>query len=434
MPLQRCERDGSQGWQWGEEGKCYTEAEEGSMEDAKQKAIDQAIAIGEAAELATIKDVPVLKAGTHRSRNAGDVVITETEIDNIIEGSNELRELIKESMSTGAYRGNNIKADFVPGPLNLHHNDFLDETMKERTKNVNWTFGKANVDGQVWLTETFENVPHDVAKAIKTHFPFRSVEILPLVHPETGKQYDKVIRSTAFLDRFTPAAVKGQNENITVEFAEGESPVMTLISSVEPTTQTEVEEMADTKQAMPETGKPEVDVNSLTGALSEKDKKIAELQAEQAAKEARLAELEAARNEDAKILAELQAARDESEVKEFMATFEGQILNDEKGMKYQVAPAFSKMIKELIAGTKRSDVIEMSEGKKPLRSALQAFVQNIVEMEAQGGILACLSEIGSTPNTSPDSKPKPILEMALEIQNEEGISYQAALNKAQGGK
>jgi hypothetical protein len=434
MPLQRCERDGSQGWQWGEEGKCYTEAEEGSMEDAKQKAIDQAIAIGEAAELATIKDVPVLKAGTHRSRNAGDVVITEAEIDSIVEGSNELHGLIKESMLTGAYRGNSIKTGFIPGPLNLHHNDFLDETMKERTKDVNWTFGKANIDGEVWLTETFENVPQDVAKAVKTHFPFRSVEILPLTHPETGKQYDKVIRSTAFLDRYTPAAVKGQTENITVEFAEGESPVMTLISSVEPTTQTEVEEMAEKQKAMPETGKPEVDVNELTGALSDKDKKIAELQAEQAAKEARLAELEAARNEDAKILAELQAARDESEVKEFMATFDGQILNDEKGMRYQVAPAFSKMVAELIAGTKRSDVIEMSEGKKPLRSALQAFVQNIVEMEAQGGILACLNEIGSTPNTSPDSKPKPILEMALEIQNEEGISYQAALNKAQGGK
>lgn len=41
MPLKRCQEDGEDGWKWGDEGTCYT------GEDAKQKAIEQAIAMGE---------------------------------------------------------------------------------------------------------------------------------------------------------------------------------------------------------------------------------------------------------------------------------------------------------------------------------------------------------------------------------------------------
>lgn len=45
MPVERCMRNGENGWRWGETGKCYLPSEEGSDEAAKQKAIDQGIAI-----------------------------------------------------------------------------------------------------------------------------------------------------------------------------------------------------------------------------------------------------------------------------------------------------------------------------------------------------------------------------------------------------
>lgn len=39
MPMMRCEKDGVQGWKWGENGTCYV------GEDAKEKAEEQRRAI-----------------------------------------------------------------------------------------------------------------------------------------------------------------------------------------------------------------------------------------------------------------------------------------------------------------------------------------------------------------------------------------------------
>lgn len=39
MPVMRCEKDGKDGWKWGESGTCYTGP------DARQKAREQGIAI-----------------------------------------------------------------------------------------------------------------------------------------------------------------------------------------------------------------------------------------------------------------------------------------------------------------------------------------------------------------------------------------------------
>jgi len=41
MPLKRCQSNGEDGWKWGDEGKCYT------GRDAKRKALNQGIAIGD---------------------------------------------------------------------------------------------------------------------------------------------------------------------------------------------------------------------------------------------------------------------------------------------------------------------------------------------------------------------------------------------------
>jgi hypothetical protein len=49
MPLMRCETDGSPGWKWGEQGKCYsyTAGDEASETAARKKAMAQAAAMGE---------------------------------------------------------------------------------------------------------------------------------------------------------------------------------------------------------------------------------------------------------------------------------------------------------------------------------------------------------------------------------------------------
>lgn len=45
FPLKRCQRDGSKGWKWGDNGYCYTKKEEGTDEAAKEKARKQGRAI-----------------------------------------------------------------------------------------------------------------------------------------------------------------------------------------------------------------------------------------------------------------------------------------------------------------------------------------------------------------------------------------------------
>lgn len=78
MPINECQRNGEQGWQWGEEGKCYLPSEEGSEEAAKKKAIEQAIAAGagpdefaeQPIEMMTLNSIPILKAGVYREQSS----------------------------------------------------------------------------------------------------------------------------------------------------------------------------------------------------------------------------------------------------------------------------------------------------------------------------------------------------------------------------
>jgi len=155
-------------------------------------------------ELATLLDVPVLRAGKHHSHNAGEIEITEDEIDEIIEASQALAPLVKESFDTGKYRGNeSLILHKMPGFINFVHDGILADTIKERTKGVNVEYGKKFFENPEtgervpWITQTFRDVPSDVAEAIKTRFPKRSVELIPFTNPDTGKSYRMAIRSTA---------------------------------------------------------------------------------------------------------------------------------------------------------------------------------------------------------------------------------------------
>jgi len=60
MPIQECQINGVQGYKWGDKGKCYTGP------DAKDKALKQAVAIGEFAE--TYNDYP--QAATENAKIA----------------------------------------------------------------------------------------------------------------------------------------------------------------------------------------------------------------------------------------------------------------------------------------------------------------------------------------------------------------------------
>jgi len=360
-------------------------------------------------EFAELINVPILRAGTHHSHNKGAVTISEAELDEIIEGSQALLPVVKGSILTGMYKGNEeLKLSKMPGLLNLHHNALFDETIKDRVKAVDVEFGKQEIDGQVWMTETFRNVPHDIAASLQSSFPFRSVELIPLTDPNTGKKYPMVVRSTAFLDKYTPPAVKGQSGNLSVEF-EGESPVLVLFS-------TDYQHVAQEEKDMEKDVKtPGInpDVTELQGKF---DAQAAELEAQKAKNEA----LEQQQGVSSEKIAELQARSDERDVTEFMASLGTRNIKGLDGIVYNVSKAFCDMVKPLISGTSTGAVIELAEGKKPARSVIMSTIDSIIEMAAKdGGMLVAMTEAAAMQHEEPDQEPQTAEEIQAELMSKD---------------
>jgi len=358
-------------------------------------------------EFADLVDVPILKAGTHQSHNKGAVTITEDELDEIIEGSQELLPVVKGSLSTGVYEGNeDLKLPKMPGLLNLHHNTLFGDTIKDRVKAVDVSFGKQEIDGETWMTESFHNVPHDIAATLQSSFPFRSVELIPLKNPKTGKEYPMVVRSTAFLDKYTPPAVKGQNKDFLVEF-EGETPVIVLLSQG-----AEYKQEQEEDNDMPIDGKtPDVnpDVAELQGKYVEQ---ATELAAQKAKNEALELEQGAANTK----IAELQAKSDSRDVSEFIGSLSTRPIHGADGVIYNVSTAFCKVVEPLISRTSTSAVFEMEEGEKPARSVIMETIDSIVEMAAtDGGFLVAMSEMAGKQHEPPDDTPKTAAELQAEL-------------------
>lgn len=442
MPLMRCQEEDKPGWKWGDSGKCYIyeAGNEESEKAAKEKAMKQAVAIGGGevpSEMAALIDVPVLRAGKHHSHNAGEIEITEEQLDDILEGSQALIPLIKESLETGSYRGNEtLKLAKMPGFLNLVHDNILAETIKERTKGVNVEYGKKffenpNTGEQVpWITQTFRDVPQDIAEAIQTRFPKRSVELIPFTNPETGKAYQMAIRSTAFLNnewRETPPAVSGQDDKLQVEFSQGDSPVLVLFSG-DPLTadintqQQEATAMADNKT--PETGI----VTELQAKINEQ---ATELKAYKELHEAEKAEREAL---DKKVL-ELQARDAQRDVIEFMKDLRGKHLTGADGIVYAPSKAFCDLVEPLISGTKTSAVIELAEGAKPARQTLMSLVNEVLELASKGGgMLVALGQLAPGVNAplKDEEKPKSPVELMKQYEKD-GLTPSDAWKKANEG-
>jgi len=390
-------------------------------------------------ELATLLDVPVLSAGKHHSHNAGEIEITEQDLDEILEASLAMVPLIKESYQTGKYRGNEtLNLPNMPGFLNLVHDNLLSDTIKERTKGVNVEYQKQYFENPdtgekvPWITQTFRDVPNDVAEAIKTRFPKRSVELIPFTNPDTGKSYRMAIRSTAFLNndwRETPPAVSGQDDNLQVEFSQGESPVLVLFSGDPVTANINIQQedviMSDKDVNTPDNG-------IVTELQSKLDETVSELKAYKDMHEAEKAE----RAKLDEQIAELRAKDEKRDVLEFMKDLRAKHIKGADGVVYTPSKAFCDTIEPLISGTSGGAVIELAGEQKPARQTLMNTVNEIVELASKnGGMLVALGQLAPGENALPEGeeKPKTVVELMKEYEKD-GLSPSEAWKKANEGQ
>lgn len=323
-------------------------------------------------EFATIHDVPIMRAGTHRDKER--TTYQEEDLDEIVEQSNAAREYIKTSIELGQYPGNDFHLEKpIPGVINLSHQKFLRETLRDAVKDVSVEFSKKMIDGVNWICATYRNVRQDVAEFLAQKFPFRSVEIIPeLFDPDKQTTYRKVIRSTGFLDPETPPAVIGQNPSLLLEFAQADPPVVTVFSwvaddvvltppGVEHPPKQGVINMEEKKQEIPVT--PVVDVQEFE-ALKAKVQEFERLSM-------KVQEMEAKNQALSVDLAKERGLREGSEILIFCAE-----LNQR-----HASPAYVGLIKPILEKADNAAILEFGETKQTLREALQGVFAKIIEMK-----------------------------------------------------
>jgi TolA-binding protein len=231
MPVQRCEREGEQGWQYGDTGKCYLASEEGSDDEAKRKAYLQGAAIEGGGPLeeskiamAELMEVPILKRGRFNGMEIADV--RQAAIDTM-----KALPYLLEAQRTGKYRGEKnarFNTEPVPPFIHLLHKQIAREKVQEWAAGVSMAIDTRLINGEEWAVSNFSNVDRGLAELLAAGFPGRSVEILPnFENPDTGEIYPVVIRSVAFLDANTMPAVP-QYPGYSVKLAENEMGVQTV--------------------------------------------------------------------------------------------------------------------------------------------------------------------------------------------------------------
>jgi hypothetical protein len=436
MPIQECSRDGKPGYQWGESGKCYTYASgnEEARKEAKRKAYIQGYAIGELTEmeiqewipieteLATIVDVPIIHAGTFYPHNSDmPFEVSEADLDDIVEGSNELQWIIVGAIDTGSYEGNeeitNRLSKPIPGQLNIkHQKPFASEELstnfnnwiKDAVEGVTVSFQKKLIDGKNWVVKRFHNVRNDVAQTLQEQFPLRSSEFIPLTDPNTGKFYSKVERSTAFLDILTPPAVGGQRPELVVEFMGTEKEPLTIITTgvnIMPK-ETQNEKTVDVSE-----------LQKMQETLAAQNEAIAELQAKIAkTEEDREKAIELAKQQEAenqKLSHDVVELKSDNLMKEL-----NRLRTRKNGLTYQVKPAYVDIVRPIIEG---NGVIELAEGQSQQDAMFKLF-DEIAEM---GDVTLQLSLEGEKSYSQPDQKPDKQA-MIQELMEKEGISENEA--------
>lgn len=336
---------------------------------------------GTAKEFAKLVKIPVFRAGTHSDKDRS--TFSEAELDEIVEMSNAAQPLIQASIQAGKYpEGNDLTLTKpIPGVINLHHQKYLSDTLKEAVRGAKMHFEKAIFDGVEWVCATFEDVRQDVAEFLQAKFPFRSVEILPtLFDPESGKTFRNVIRSVGFLDPDTLPAVSGQSPLLPIEFTAGETPVKTIVSCVNHEPKTPKREGKRMPEEIEKEGvqtPPSVDLKEFE-ALENKVKEMA----------SKNATLETALKVE-------REAREAGEIREFCAV----LTRD-----YGLSPAGLAVITPLLTNADNVTVKEFADVKQTDRQAVMSAVKELTRMAKDGSLLVFAGEFA--PQTTNPLQPK----------------------------
>jgi len=255
MPVQRCQRDGEQGWQYGDSGKCYLASEEGSDDEAKRKAYLQGAAIEgsgykeEAQHMATL-DVPILKPGVFNGLAIKD-------IPGLVSDTLKAMPYLLEAQQTGQYRGEKnarFNTEPVPPFIHLRHfpTDIAGSKLHDWAAGVTMTPETRLFNAEEWSFVRFDHVDPDLAKLLAEGFPYRSAELLPnFENPDTGEVYPVVLRSVAFLGANTDPAVP-QEPGYSVKLSRDEMGIQTVRCDVPDIINHETKEtdiMADAQEA-----------------------------------------------------------------------------------------------------------------------------------------------------------------------------------------
>lgn len=371
-------------------------------------------------EFARLKNLPVFAAGTHPSMQ-GPKTFTSEELDEAVAGTMEVLPELLEAAEKGAYEGENAVYNTQPIPqlLNLAHNKYLPDTMKQLVKDVKATFKKAGD----WVQVNLDNVPGEIAHFIAERFPFRSVEILPIFKSKNGKTYRNVFRSIAFLPPDQPPAVAGQTANVAVEYQQQptESVWTFRFWDVQtpslPTQESTPMEEKDVKQDAVVATPPPQDA----AQLLEFQARLTAMEAENASMKTENAKLaQTLKSEQDRNLAN-ERKQEQREIELFCKELTAREITTDDGKRFKVAPAVvTDDLKQALLTLNHLSVLEFASGnKQTLREYVQGMMSGLIEMAAKGSLLVPLGQ--EVTQTSPIAAPRVVNFAAIQQQQQELI-------------
>ena len=358
MPAQKCERNGEQGWQWGEEGKCFLPSEEGGEDKAKEKAASQGAAIGEAEHMSELLEVPILKEGIHNGFPVQD-------LESIARDTMAALPILSEAQESGTYRGNRdaLSQEPIPGFLHLGHhpNDVAPHQIKEWSQGIEMKLDTRLIDGEKWIVGNFGNVNPELAQLLAVGFPGRSVEILPeFQNPDTGDIYPAIIRSVAFLDAKTEPAVP-QYPGYSVKLQRSELGVQTVSYTIPNNNQSQEETsiMADKQTDTVKLSKE--DIQRFTAL----ENRLETLEKENGTLKGALNEVAADKDALTSEVLKFKSQARESQVEAFCVRLEKD---------YNLTPAAIQAIRPVLVA--ENGVVKMSDDAEPIELEA-AYIQSI---------------------------------------------------------
>ncbi len=420
MPVQRCTRDGEQGWQYGDSGKCYLASEEGSDDKAKQKAYLQGAAIEgggplhEEQKMAEL-DVPIIKRGVFNGMPMRDLKA-------LAQDTLKAMPYLLEAQQTGQYRGER-NARFNTGepvPPFIHVKHYPDneiiEKFKEWANGVEMQTDTRLMNGEEWGFVRFTNVDPDLAKLLAEGFPYRSGEFLPnFENPDTGEVYPVVLRSVAFLGANTEPAVP-QQPGYSVKLSLNEMGVQTVRCDV-----------PNINQSQKETGNMAENTEAKTVKLSKEDlqrftameDRLKALEGENTALKGAVNEMKDEKDSLSSQVLKLQAENKTSKIEAFCLKLERD---------YNLTPAAIQAIRPVVAS--EGGVVKMSEDADPvpLEQAYMQSLEQVIQLAKDKDALF-VPEKGNIPTGK-----QPTQKMSLEQMREAEIQKKIDEAKAQGIK